>query len=201
VRGKLQRNRITLHDLEIDVYVFRHLRFLRLNIPQKSDGRMNAQPALSRSFIFRVSLFTVIAAAVALAQDLALREDPLPPGSNQLIQAEELAQALKGARKPVVLYVGPKSIYAQAHIPGAENIGPVVRPEGMEKLRARLTSLAKDSPVVIYCGCCPWDHCPNIRPAYAELKKARFTNVRVLYLENSFGANWKDKGLPVATGE
>lgn len=164
---------------------------------------MNIQPALSRSFIFRVSLFTIIAAAVAfaLAQDLAKQEDPLPPRSNQLIQAEELAQALKGARQPVVLYVGPKSIYAQAHIPGAENIGPVVRPEGIEKLRTRATSLPKDSPVVIYCGCCPWDHCPNIRPAYAELKKAGFTNVRVLYLENSFGANWKDKGLPVARGE
>lgn len=135
---------------------------------------MNIQPALSRSFIFRVSLFTVIAAAVAfsLAQDPAKHEDPLPPGGNQLIQAEELAQALKGPRKPVVLYVGPKSIYAQAHIPGAENMGPVARPEGMEKLRARAASLAKDSPVVIYCGCCQWDHCPNIRPAYAELKKA-----------------------------
>jgi thiosulfate/3-mercaptopyruvate sulfurtransferase len=157
------------------------------------------QSAFSRSLIFRVSLFTLVAAAVALA--LPQQEDPLPPGSDQLIQAQELAQALQGARKPVVLYVGPKSIYAQAHIPGAENIGPVSRPEGMEKLRARATSLPKDSPVVIYCGCCVWDHCPNIRPAFAELKRAGFTSVRVLYLETSFGANWKDKGLPVATGE
>jgi thiosulfate/3-mercaptopyruvate sulfurtransferase len=164
---------------------------------------MNIQPALSRSFIFRVSLFTVIAAAVAfaLAQDPAKQEDPLPPGSDQLIQPEELAQALKGTRPPVVLYVGPKSFYAQAHIPGAENIGPVGRPEGMEKLRARAASLSKDSRVVIYCGCCPWDHCPNVRPADAELKKAGFTGVRVLYLETSFGTNWKDKGLPVAAGE
>jgi thiosulfate/3-mercaptopyruvate sulfurtransferase len=164
---------------------------------------MNIQPELSRPLILCVSLFTVIAVAVgfALAQDPAKQEDPLPSGSNQLILAEELAQALKGARKPVVLYVGPKSFYAQAHIPGAENIGPVSRPEGMEKLRARAATLAKDSPVVIYCGCCPWSHCPNIRPAYTELKKAGFTSVRVLYLENSFGTNWKDKGLPVATGE
>ena len=112
---------------------------------------MNVQPAL-RSFIFHVSLFTIFAAAVAfaLAQDLAKQEDPLPPGSNQLIQAEELAQALKAARKPVVLYVGPKSIYVQAHIPGAENIGLVVRPEGMEKLRTRATSLPKDSAVVAF---------------------------------------------------
>jgi thiosulfate/3-mercaptopyruvate sulfurtransferase len=189
--------------MEIDVYLFWRLRFLRLNIPRRNGGQMNLQPAFPRSFLFRVSLFTVFAAAVAftLAQDAAKKEDPLPPGSNQLIQAEELAQTLKGARKPVVLYVGPKSIYAQAHIPGAENIGPVSRPEGMEKLRARAAFLAKDSVVVIYCGCCPWDHCPNIRPAYAELKKAGFNNVRVLYLEGSFGANWKDKGLPVATGE
>ena len=164
---------------------------------------MNIFRALSSRFIVRVSLFSVIAAAVAfaLAQDPAKQEDPLPTGSNQLIQPEELAQALKGARKPVVLYVGPKTIYAQAHIPGAENIGPVARSEGMEKLRARAAALAKDSPVVIYCGCCPWSHCPNIRPAYVELKKAGFTSVRVLYLENSFGTNWKDKGLPVATGE
>jgi thiosulfate/3-mercaptopyruvate sulfurtransferase len=189
--------------MEIDVHVFRQLRFSAPQHRTKNGGLMNIQPALSRSFIFRVSLFTVVAAVVAfaLAQDLPKQEDPLRPGSNQLIQAEELAQALKGARKPVVLYVGPKSIYAQAHIPRAENIGPVGRPEGMEKLRARAAPLAKDSPVVIYCGCCPWDHCPNIRPAYAELKKSGFTNVRVLYLENSFGANWKDKGLPVATGE
>jgi thiosulfate/3-mercaptopyruvate sulfurtransferase len=175
---------------------------LRVNISRESGGFMNVQPTL-RSFVFHVSLFTIFTAAVAfaLAQEPAKQEDPLPPGSNQLIQAEELAQALKAPRKPVVLYVGPKSIYVQAHIPGAENIGLVVRPEGMEKLRTRATSLPKDSPVVIYCGCCPWDHCPNIRPAYVELKKAGFTNVRVLYLENSFGANWKDKGFPVATGE
>jgi thiosulfate/3-mercaptopyruvate sulfurtransferase len=164
---------------------------------------MNVPLPFLRSFVSRVSLFTVIAAAVAfaLAQDQAKPEDPLPPGSTQLIQPEDLAQALKAPRKPVVLYVGPKSIYAQAHISGAENNGPVSRPEGIEKLRARAASLAKDSPVVIYCGCCPWDHCPNIRPAYAELKQAGFTNVRVLYLENSFGANWKDKGLPVVSGE
>jgi thiosulfate/3-mercaptopyruvate sulfurtransferase len=172
------------------------------NIAMKNGGLMNIQPAHSRSFIFRVSLFTLITAvSFVLAQDPAKQEDPLPPGSKQLIQPDELAQALKGPRKPVVLYVGPKSIYEQAHIPGAENIGPVSRPEGMEKLRTRAASLAKDTPVVIYCGCCPWNHCPNIRPAYAELKKGGFTSVRVLYLENSFGENWKDKGFPVASGE
>jgi 3-mercaptopyruvate sulfurtransferase SseA len=138
----------------------------------------------------------MVAAMVFTAVSYA---DEIPSASQ--IQPQELAQALKSPQKPVVLYVGPQAFYAQAHIPGAENIGPVGKPQGMEKLRARAAGLKKDAAVVIYCGCCPWDHCPNIRPAFAELKKLGLSNVRVLYLATSLGADWKDKGFPVATGE
>ena len=169
---------------------------------------MNPENFVSRSLILRLSLLAALFAAMtfASAQTSAQRAksaDVLPAGSAQVIQPEELAQALKGADapKPVVLYVGPKMFFMQAHIPGAEFIGPAGKPEGMEKLRARAASLSKNGPVVIYCGCCPWDHCPNIRPAFAELKKAGFTRVRVLYLATSFGANWAQRGLPVAKGE
>ena len=172
-----------------------------------------------RTLILRWSILIAMTAAVvfAMAQAPAKPADELTPqsgksgqpggpelapGSPQLIQPEELVQAMKtrGPDKPVVLYVGPKSFYLQAHIPGSDFIGPV-RPESVEKLRARIAPLAKDAPVVIYCGCCPWDHCPNIRPAFAELRKLGFTRVRVLYLANNFGSNWKDKGFPVASGE
>jgi thiosulfate/3-mercaptopyruvate sulfurtransferase len=157
------------------------------------------------TFLLRLSLFLLTAMVIASAQSpakpAATATDDVPAASQ--IQPEELVQAIKtgGAQKPVVLYVGPKAFYLQAHIPGAENIGPVGKPEGMEKLRARAASLSKDGPVVLYCGCCPWDHCPNIRPAFAELRKMGFTRVRVLYLANSFGVNWADKGFPVAKGE
>jgi rhodanese-related sulfurtransferase len=155
-----------------------------------------------RSALFTV-LFAMASASAQSPTKSASSADTLPPGSPQVIQPQELAQAMKGAgtQKPVVLYVGPKTFFTQAHIPGAEFIGPVGKPEGMEKLRARAASLPKNGPVVIYCGCCPWDHCPNIRPAFAELKKAGFTSVRVLYLATSFGADWAEKGLPVAKGE
>jgi thiosulfate/3-mercaptopyruvate sulfurtransferase len=145
----------------------------------------------------RWSVF-VLFAVISLASAQTKPTDDIPAAS--LIQPQELAQALKSAQKPVVLYTGPTAFYVQGHVPGAENLGPVAKPEGMEKLRARAASLPKDAPVVIYCGCCPWDHCPNIRPAYAELKKAGFSKVRVLYMATSFGVDWKDKGLPVATG-
>jgi thiosulfate/3-mercaptopyruvate sulfurtransferase len=159
------------------------------------------------SLILRLLLLTTVVAALGLpsAQTTAkaAATDDLPPGSPQVIQPEELAQTLKAsdAQKPLILYVGPKAFYAQAHIPGAEFIGPVGKPEDMVKLRARAASLPRDGAVVIYCGCCPWDHCPNIRPAFAELKKVGFTKVRVLYLATSFGADWKDKGFPVASGD
>jgi hypothetical protein len=163
-------------------------------------------PGSTRSFLLPLTLLAallmalVIASAQGPAKSAATANDV--PAASQ-IQPEELVQAIKsgGAQKPLVLYVGPKAFYTQAHIPGAEFIGPVARPEGMEKLRARAASLSKDGPVVIYCGCCPWDHCPNIRPAFAEMKKLGFTRVRVLYLPTSFGANWAEKGLPVAKGE
>jgi hypothetical protein len=34
--------------------------------------------------------------------------------------------------------------------------------------------------VVIYCGCCPLDKCPNVRPAFTLLKTMGFTNLHVL---------------------
>jgi thiosulfate/3-mercaptopyruvate sulfurtransferase len=153
---------------------------------------------LRRGCLFSIAAIAVVSVATQVQGKAA---DDLSPGSPQLIQPSELAQAMKSTQKPIILYVGPKALYAQAHIPGAEYIGPAARPEGVEKLRARAASLPKDGEVVIYCGCCPWDRCPNIRPAYTALKKAGFTKARVLFLATSFGLDWKDKGLPVATGE
>jgi len=50
---------------------------------------------------------------------------------------------------------------------------------------------------VIYCGCCPWDRCPNIKPAFEELAKMGFTRVKALYLAENFKVNWTDAGYPV----
>jgi len=127
----------------------------------------------------------------------------LPPGSPALMRPDELAKAIESSRaaKPVVLNVGPRLIWVQAHIPGAEYIGPTASPQGLEKLRSRATSLPRDSFIVIYCGCCPWEHCPNIRPAYKELQQMGFTRLKVLYIANSFGTDWVEKGYPTAKGD
>jgi thiosulfate/3-mercaptopyruvate sulfurtransferase len=149
-------------------------------------------------------LWTLILATTAFTAVAQTAEGPAKnwaPGSPELIQPDDLVKAMKGPQKPTVLYVGPKAFYQQAHVPGAEYIGATARPEGLEQLRTRSASIKHDAPVVIYCGCCPWDHCPNIRPAYDELHKMGFTNLKVLYLPGTFGTSWADKGLPVEKGQ
>ena len=126
----------------------------------------------------------------------------LPPGAAELIQPQGLLKALQSdSSKPLVLYVGPRFLYAQAHIHNAEFIGPASDPQSLDNLRRYIAALPRNSFIVLYCGCCPWDHCPNIRPAYKELRKSGFTGVKVLYLANSFGTDWVDKGYPVDKGQ
>jgi thiosulfate/3-mercaptopyruvate sulfurtransferase len=122
--------------------------------------------------------------------------------NSQLLTPEELATSLRSAQpKPLILEVGPHTLYAQAHIPGSEYIGAGSTDEGKQKLRERVKSLPKNTAIVIYCGCCPWGHCPNMHPAYQLLHSLGFTNVKALYITDNFGTDWVDKGYPVAKGE
>ena len=117
-----------------------------------------------------------------------------PQDLNRLLHTRE-------AEKPLVLQVGSRMMYDQAHIPGAEYAGPGSSPEGLKLLHDRVARLNRSTLIVIYCGCCPWTRCPNIGPAYHELRRMGFTNVKALYLENNFGTDWANRGFPVAHGE
>jgi hypothetical protein len=112
----------------------------------------------------------------------------------------KLMQESKG-QKPVVLHVGFKNFYDQAHIPDSDYVGPDSKPEGLEALRKRVESLSRRQLVVLYCGCCPWDKCPNAKPAYEALHAMGFTNVKVVHISENFGANWVTPGLPVTKGQ
>jgi len=117
-----------------------------------------------------------------------------------VMNPEELAKVLQSAAKPkpLILNVGPRLLFQQAHITGAEYVGAGSDTQGLEALRSRVKTLPKKTSIVLYCGCCPWSHCPNVRPAFAELQKLGFTSVKVLYIANNFGADWVAKGYPTA---
>ena len=117
-----------------------------------------------------------------------------------LIQPAELASALKSGPKPVILQVGFKVMYDEAHISGAQYAGPAGKDDGLAVLKTAATSIDKSQEVILYCGCCPWEHCPNVAAAWRTLKELGFTNLKVLYIPKNFGADWVEKGYPTVKG-
>jgi thiosulfate/3-mercaptopyruvate sulfurtransferase len=125
---------------------------------------------------------------------------PIAPG--RLISPEDLAKMLQsGKEKPLMLQVGSHMLFLQAHIPGSEFVGPGANEAGLQQLRKRVESLPRNKFIILYCGCCPWNHCPNVKPADDALHTMGFTNVKVLYIADNFGTNWVDKGYPTAKGD
>ena len=118
-----------------------------------------------------------------------------------LIQPEALANILKSgdAPKPVVLQVGSHVLFSEAHIPGSTYAGPGSQPSGLQALHDKTAPLPRKQFIVLYCGCCPWNRCPNVGPAYKRLHQLGFTNVKVLYLANNFGDDWVGKGYPAVS--
>jgi thiosulfate/3-mercaptopyruvate sulfurtransferase len=120
----------------------------------------------------------------------------------ELLQPADLAATLRSspAARPLVLQVGFRKLFDEAHIVDAEYAGPTGESAGLAVLRKRVAKLPKDSAIVIYCGCCPWSRCPNIGAAFSALRALGFRNVKALYIADNFGADWIEKGYPVTRG-
>jgi len=153
------------------------------------------------SFFAVLMLLCVIPGRLCAAGQWAA---PLPSSASSiptsvLLQPEELNRLLQTptAEKPLVLQVGSRVLFAEAHIPRAEYAGPGSQDAGAQVLRNRVASLPRGTFIVLYCGCCPWNRCPNVGPAYKLLLDMGFTHVKVLYLADNFGTDWVNKGFPV----
>jgi thiosulfate/3-mercaptopyruvate sulfurtransferase len=116
-----------------------------------------------------------------------------PWKDSQLMAPADLAALINDttAKKPLIICVGPGAL-----IRGSINTGPAKEEANLEKLRAELNQLPKDAELVIYCGCCPFEHCPNIRPAFTMLNEMKFTHARLLNIEHNLGKDWVAKGYP-----
>jgi len=147
--------------------------------------------------VFAVSVLALISVSAVLA----FQASSIP--ASRLMNPEELVKILEAPKgeKPLMIQVGSHVLYEQAHIPGSEYIGPAAYESGLQQLRQRVQALPRSKFIVIYCGCCPWSHCPNVKPADDALRALGFTNVKVLYISDNFGANWVNKGYPVARGD
>jgi thiosulfate/3-mercaptopyruvate sulfurtransferase len=123
--------------------------------------------------------------------------DPWEPAD--LIEPKDLNAMLAkpGAQTPLIVYVGFDFLYDSAHIPGAMYFGSGRTPQGIGALTRWARTVPRNKRVVVYCGCCPWDECPNIRPAFKALRDAGMKNLKVLHLPHGLLRDWIDQGYPV----
>ncbi len=120
-----------------------------------------------------------------------------PWTKNDLIMPETLTSELKSNNeKPMIIQIGFNMLYDQNHIPGSIYAGPAFKNNGIQKLKETLQNVDRNKNIVLYCGCCKWIDCPNIRPGFKAIKDMGFKNAKLLYLKNTFMINWVNKGYP-----
>jgi len=151
-----------------------------------------------RTLIFTL-LFSIFASSLSLAQSTIRSNQTLDKKDNwtqkDLIEPSALAAIIANpkANQPKIFNIGVVD-----NIKGAINMGGVSEKENLQKLNNALSKLPKSTFLVVYCGCCPFERCPNIRPAVNLIKTMGFTNGRLLNLPTNLKQNWVDKGYPLA---
>ena len=149
--------------------------------------------------LFYTILFFISATSFSLAQTTVRSNQALDKKDNwtqkDLIEPSALAAIIANSKasQPKIFNIGVVD-----NIKGAINIGGVSEKENLQKLNNALSKLPKNTFLVIYCGCCPFERCPNIRPAVNMLKTMGFTNAKLLNLPTNLKQNWIEKGYLIA---
>jgi hypothetical protein len=143
----------------------------------------------------RVAFFFALMLGSALFSTRLSAQSAEPWTAKELIEPAALASMIRDPKvqQPVIYNVGPLD-----NIKGAIAIGPTRDPANLGKMKKALASVPKNKMVVIYCGCCPFRNCPNIRPAFTLLKELGYSNARLLNLPQNLKVNWTDFGYPMA---
>lgn len=139
---------------------------------------------------------TCILLGLAKVGHAAGEQKPAPWTKDELLPPAELAKLIEAGTAPPILCVAFPVLYRQRHIRGSKLTGPTSKPEGIQALETAAASLPKGSDVVLYCGCCPFANCPNMRPAYETLKRLGFKRIKVLDIPTNMHTDWNSKGYP-----
>jgi thiosulfate/3-mercaptopyruvate sulfurtransferase len=157
--------------------------------------------------LFALGVFAALPLAPVLGSNqngAANQEKAAEPWKDaHVLHAADLVHEIGNAKDggaPTIVYVGFRTLFEGGHIPEASFHGTASKEEGLAELKKWVASLPRSTNLVVYCGCCPFDRCPNTRPAYAALHEMGFTHVRVLVLPTSFAADWVEKGYPMQKG-
>ena len=150
--------------------------------------------------LFSIILLTLSCSAWSWAQTPLKLNQSLDKKDNwtqkDLIEPSTLAAIISNpkAKQAQIFNIG-----VVEDIKGAKNMGGVSEKENLEKFKNTLSKLPKNTFFVVYCGCCPFEKCPNIRPAVGLIKSMGFSNGKLLNLSTNLQQNWINKGYPLAT--
>lgn len=141
-----------------------------------------------------LSLLAVVFIAITAFEKT--QTEPWTP--DQLMEPEKLAAIINDSTgaQPLIISVGPAGL-----IKGAIKIGPAKEKDNLNDLKELLSKEDKKRTIVIYCGCCPFKDCPNIRPAFLILNKMKFTNHNLLNLPHNLKIDWINHGYPMNNSE
>lgn len=139
--------------------------------------------------------FMLFTAMLLTGSGIYAQQKQNPWTTDQLYDPQILADKINQHQTDniVILCVGPDAL-----IKGSVDIGPTQEQEHIDKLKNYLKNVPKDKEVIIYCGCCPFVRCPNIRPAFKVLKDMGFKNPRLLNLPKNIKTDWLDKDYPTS---
>ena len=112
----------------------------------------------------------------------------------QLMSTIELANKIKlnTKDKPLIFNVGPME-----NIKDAIAVGAATNLTFASQMQSTLAMENKTKAIVVYCGCCSYASCPNIKPAYDILIAQGFKNTKVLELPEGIKPDWVAKGFPM----
>jgi thiosulfate/3-mercaptopyruvate sulfurtransferase len=163
----------------------------------------SANISVSRRKAIRLALCWLAAPAAAFFVSRFAAASPQQAGAAQdyppasILEPSQLVALLaRPGEKPLVICVGFEFLFNAAHIPGALFIGPGRNATGLSALQKWADKVPRNKPIVLYCGCCPWNACPNVRPAYAALKQMGFSQLKVVRMKEDFARDWVQKGYP-----
>lgn len=154
----------------------------------------------TKTFVMNHTKHFLNVCAIAIFVTISLSVTSLPAQTKepwtarQLMPAAELAKVINdpdGAHF-IIFSIGPGAV-----IKGSRDIGPTKQAENLAKLKDAISKLPKDSRIVLYCGCCPFEHCPNIRPAFTLLNEMGLQHAFLLNIEHNIKTDWIDKHYPV----
>ena len=140
-----------------------------------------------------ISFFVISLLAFGL-QTFSQEQTKDPWTAEQLIAPTELVSILKSktSENYFIYNIGPSG-----QIKNAKDIGEGKHKVNVEKLRNETEQLSRDANILIYCGCCPFKDCPNIRPTFSLLNEMNFTNHKLLNLPQNLKVDWIEHGYPM----